>query len=136
MKIKRLNEQIENLLEPKYFYNIGDSEEHFTYWDDNIYANVPDYRTTYNGYSSKMFHTFEEALQSLIEEDYLSIDDPINFPKDLDLETITEQDCTPTDYGNYYELFSYWTECWEEEGPEENPREFQAVKFIEMLKKK
>ena len=136
MNIRKLNEEIEKYLEPKYFYIIGDSEEHFTYWDNDVYANVPDSRTIHNGYQSEMFDSFEEAIDELIKEDYLTIDERINFPEDLDLEDITEDDCTPIEYNDYYELFSYWTECWEEHGPEENPRDIQVVKFIQMFKKK
>ena len=136
MNIKKLNEEIDNLLEPKYFYVIGDSEQATSYWDSDIYAYVPDTDVTYDGYQSKNFHTFEEALAALIEEDYITIDDPINFPKNMDLDEITEKDCSPKDYGDNYELFSYWNKRWEERGPEDRPSECEIYRFIQMFKKK
>ena len=137
MNIKELNEELENLItQPKYFYIVGNSEEHFYYWDNNICAHVPDSRTIHKGHQSEMFDTFEEARDELLKEDCLTIEETINFPEHLDLEEITEEDCTPIEYDKFYELFSYWTECWEEYGPEENPKEVQVVKLIEMFKTK
>ena len=136
MNIKKLNEEIDALLAPKYFYLVGDSEVDASYWDSDIYATVPDTRTIHNGYVSEKFDTFEACIDSIIDEGYYKEMDKINFPKDLDLEEVTEMDCTPEDNINFVELLSYWCEVWEEEGPEERPVDVLAIKFIQVCKDK
>lgn len=130
--VNELNEEIDNLLTPKYFYVIGDSEVNDSYFSHDTYTTIPSTRTINDGYQSKMFNTFEEALNALIEEDYVSIDERLNFPERLNLEDISESDCTPKEYDNYYELFSYWTEFLKEM----DDADVQAIKLIQMLKKK
>lgn len=136
MNIKKLNEEIEALLSPKYFYIVGDSEVNTSYYDSGINATVPDSRTINNGYQSDKFDTFEECIDELISEGYTEIVDFINYPKDLSLDEITEMDCTPEDKTSYVELLSYWCEVWDEEGPEERPREVLVNKFISVCKDK